>query len=454
MKSIKDDNRGITLVELIVSITILAIIVLPLLNAFVTSSKTNAKSKDEMNATDLATNIMEGLERDSLKEVAYQFNYPSEGFNLVDIGDTGDTCELILVPNGGNPYFNKAIRFEEVKSEVSNKDEVISSSIHKKVQNANFKDSSKWKFVDSASHKYYFYMSDIKSGNKKYNALITIDGSASNINSPKYKYNNQDMVADMSAMDSKYDAISSDKMTANDVVLELDSKYSGIKQKDITRTITVDVTKTTHTVVKVSYSYSFKYDGKKVVFPAPNSLEAEDYTSVVYDSSDLTDDAYLRNVYLFYQPWYTSVSTTGYAGCTDVIKINNKDNLDFTMNIIKQNCVDPSYLYSYEKNYDVFVDMVETGSNTQKAHMNIATNLNVNLANPQDQIKPTQAIYRYNNNVNQNQVNNLVKIGSLNREEVSDRYFDVTVDIYDSSVSYSNISGATAVVSLTGSMVE
>lgn len=59
----KNDDRGVTLVEIIVSIAILAIIVLPFLNAFVTATKTNVKAKNEMNATHLATNIMEGIER-------------------------------------------------------------------------------------------------------------------------------------------------------------------------------------------------------------------------------------------------------------------------------------------------------------------------------------------------------------------------------------------------------
>ena len=36
--------------EIIVSIAILAIIVLPFLNAFVTATKTNVKAKNEMNA--------------------------------------------------------------------------------------------------------------------------------------------------------------------------------------------------------------------------------------------------------------------------------------------------------------------------------------------------------------------------------------------------------------------
>ena len=67
MRKLKNDDRGVTLVEIIVSIAILAIIVLPFLNAFVTATKTNVKAKNEMNATHLATNIMGSFLSESRK---------------------------------------------------------------------------------------------------------------------------------------------------------------------------------------------------------------------------------------------------------------------------------------------------------------------------------------------------------------------------------------------------
>ena len=94
MKRLKD-NRGLTLVELIVSITILAIMVLPLLTSFVQAAKTNAKAKNKLHATEAAQNIMEGLENVSLEEVVRQFNYPTDasGFDLFDLG-SASTVEL------------------------------------------------------------------------------------------------------------------------------------------------------------------------------------------------------------------------------------------------------------------------------------------------------------------------------------------------------------------------
>ena len=57
----KQSNKGFTLVEVLVAILILAIIVVPLLSAFVMSAKTNAKARQTLRATTLAQNVMEEL---------------------------------------------------------------------------------------------------------------------------------------------------------------------------------------------------------------------------------------------------------------------------------------------------------------------------------------------------------------------------------------------------------
>ena len=221
MRKLKNDDRGVTLVEIIVSIAILAIIVLPFLNAFVTATKTNVKAKNEMNATHLATNIMEGIEKNSMKTLAYQFNYPSEGFDVADgfnISDGSSACEL-LKKSG---KFDNVKRLEDISAEIVNKDDVITSCIHKTDASAKIIDTSLWDFRESDAHKYYFYMSGVQSGTKKYNALVTVDAKsdATKVNPTtgkkeadnKVKKYNMDEVADMSAMDANFDCMSADKI--------------------------------------------------------------------------------------------------------------------------------------------------------------------------------------------------------------------------------------------------
>lgn len=69
-------NAGFSLVELLIAVTILAIIVIPLLHMFVTSTRINVKSRQTLRATTVAQDIMEGLKAYTLEEVRTQFSLP------------------------------------------------------------------------------------------------------------------------------------------------------------------------------------------------------------------------------------------------------------------------------------------------------------------------------------------------------------------------------------------
>ena len=94
-KRSKAANAGFSLVELLIAVTILAIIVIPLLHMFVTSTRINVKSRQTLRATTVAQDIMEGLKAYNLEEVRTQFSlpdgtissdffYPTEGFYIVN----------------------------------------------------------------------------------------------------------------------------------------------------------------------------------------------------------------------------------------------------------------------------------------------------------------------------------------------------------------------------------
>lgn len=88
-------DSGFSLVELLIAVTILAIIVIPLLHMFVTTTKINVKSRQMLRATTVAQDIMEGLKAYTLEEVRNQFEppegagsgayyYPKDGFYIVN----------------------------------------------------------------------------------------------------------------------------------------------------------------------------------------------------------------------------------------------------------------------------------------------------------------------------------------------------------------------------------
>ena len=458
MRKLKNDDRGVTLVEIIVSIAILAIIVLPFLNAFVTATKTNVKAKNEMNATHLATNIMEGIEKNSMKTLAYQFNYPSEYFDVADgfnISDGSSACELLKKSD----KFDNVKRLEDISAEIVNKDDVITSCIHKTDAKAKIGDASLWNFRESDAHKYYFYMSGVQSGTKKYNALVTVDAKSDAESDNKVKKYNMDEVADMSAMDANFDCMSADKYSATNIISAFNNMNPGfsVQQSDIKRTIKIDIEKSgaasnKATKVTVSYSYSIK-NGVKKTFPDPNSALKDDYTMVIYDNSSDTVNHNLRNVYLFYNPWYTSTGNT-WDTANDVIIVNNKDKVDCTVNIVKQKTIsDQSELSTKESTYKAYVRVSEPGNRTGHAYTHIATNLNVNMGAPDNPLQPGQAIYGFNNNVIQNDVKAIVDIKNLTKSKASERLYDVKVDIYESKASLDDIfKDKDPVVTMTGSM--
>ena len=55
----RKEDQGFTLIELLVALAILGVVVVPLLTAFLTSSRVNAAAKDKQRATTVAQNIIE-----------------------------------------------------------------------------------------------------------------------------------------------------------------------------------------------------------------------------------------------------------------------------------------------------------------------------------------------------------------------------------------------------------
>ena len=65
----KSNNHGLSLVELLIAVTILAIIIVPLLHAFVSSARLNLKSQRTMKSTMIAETIMEEFKELSVEEL-------------------------------------------------------------------------------------------------------------------------------------------------------------------------------------------------------------------------------------------------------------------------------------------------------------------------------------------------------------------------------------------------
>lgn len=141
---------GFTLIELLISISILAIVLLPLLNNFVTAARVNAKAKRMQNETVLAQNLLEEVKGLKVVEFAARYNYPA------DFEITNEVSELVLKNGSLEP------------APVEEKSVIRNSTA----------DGIKYTLVDKRNQPYYFAKKNIILGGRKYDALITLDGSA------------------------------------------------------------------------------------------------------------------------------------------------------------------------------------------------------------------------------------------------------------------------------------
>lgn len=69
----KLNNEGFSLVELLIAVTILAIIVVPMMKIFVSSARLNAKSSNSMHATSIAEDVMEEFEAYDLETLKTRY---------------------------------------------------------------------------------------------------------------------------------------------------------------------------------------------------------------------------------------------------------------------------------------------------------------------------------------------------------------------------------------------
>ena len=72
----RQDNAGMSLLELVVAVSIFMILALVLFRGFISSSRLNKKSGIYLSATTMAQNIMEEIKSKTFAQVALAFNYP------------------------------------------------------------------------------------------------------------------------------------------------------------------------------------------------------------------------------------------------------------------------------------------------------------------------------------------------------------------------------------------
>ncbi len=82
----KQNNKGFSLLEVLIAVIILSIVSIPIIRSFATVAKTNANAKILLRATDAAENMMENIEYQTLEELAVRYDISDQ--NTVTLDET------------------------------------------------------------------------------------------------------------------------------------------------------------------------------------------------------------------------------------------------------------------------------------------------------------------------------------------------------------------------------
>ncbi|MBQ3545042.1 MAG: type II secretion system protein [Lachnospiraceae bacterium] len=130
---INKDNRGFSLLELIVTVVILAIVTAPFLSSFVTASNTNVKSKRIQEANELSQYVIEQCKAMSLDKIENEYSATKDANYKIDSGSsvydkvstkytwTIDNTEL---PSGYSDNYSADVEIVPIKA-IINSNEAI-----------------------------------------------------------------------------------------------------------------------------------------------------------------------------------------------------------------------------------------------------------------------------------------------------------------------------------------
>ena len=357
--SLKDNNSGFTLLELLIAVLILAVAMIPMLNSFVVNARVTRKAKIKLRSTMIAQDIMEGLKGYSTGDIYSQFS-GQENFRFID-----------------NPG--------------------LVDPATKKVKSSNVT------IISTNDLKYTYEMKNLVYQGFDYDAKLELDGEPykktvsggvtyTKVNTPKSTkiHPNSDELADLSKMDSAYDGLfMSDNEESRELILnELkDAKTNKFLADTVNRTFEITLSSNGTTVA----------GGKKQLAQVKVTYETVSSGSVVgkynktytaYNNIDIADDGCnIRNLYFFYYPAYTGNYLVGadtvHINYNDKIIFTNYDEIPVTLYIMKQKSVNPSILADlYVKDMDyspsVYIKEKATVSiDTKKT--TVCTNLTKNL---------------------------------------------------------------------------
>ena len=276
----KKDNKGMTLVELMIAITMLALVSTPFLNSFIVSVRNNNKSRNVLRATTVAQNLMEGLEAFSLEDICRQIE-----------GEPSQT--MLYLPKG----YEAHVEFPNVAGEKS--------------------DWSTGKFVGTQSNKYCFGIKGLEEDGLFYDARILLDASGyrytGNAIENEKAYNERYQL-ELTTMNEKKDFIFSLPLTEDEKIVGFQGADYNPGYGSLKRTFKIVISSDTNGT-KVSASVLYGEGANVVIGPTLEKTVEE-----------------LDNIYIMYYPNYKSNATDSY----DCFEVEVLQEVNMNLCLIKQ----------------------------------------------------------------------------------------------------------------------
>jgi prepilin-type N-terminal cleavage/methylation domain-containing protein len=303
----RKNNKGFTLLELLISIAILAIILVPLLNNFVVAAKLNATSKKTHKATTIAQNLIESIKAEEIGELV-NTSHGLNPFNLL-INEISGMEELTLV---GAPYLFQS---EPV--------------------------------INLDREKLYFGIYGIKDESQKFDALITLDAvpydSTVSVEPGTTLYYNQFQMPEIKDINKEENALITQSFEDNWAVDTLyerhvsfcaDYNAAALDEEPPRATITPDTIETLKSKItrdiKININANLEDTNSVIVetiYDYKCSTTAINGNSVSYVVYKKTIAKPMDEIYLFYHPLSLN---------SDKITINNFANIDSKVYVVKQ----------------------------------------------------------------------------------------------------------------------
>ena len=450
-KAFRDDS-GASLLELIIAVTILAIVTAPLLNTFIVSAKLNAKAKTMGLETDAITSIYEKIKGTDASEIVSansdgsvdpkqvanikklfqadnatitpKVETTSDGFykqvcRQVDINLTG-------VASGNQPNDRRFDAQVSMTAVPTDSDQIITTSEYTDQDILN--DNNNPRAVQMSFNNVWLQPSDTSDPDEIINSVL-----------PK-KYNLDDSISE--------DTIDKDR----------DPKGQYVKNNQRLITVNLESTTSSDGTVKVTPIITYRYDvewvqydeasgklvTKKIYASNDSETKASDSEETAVFTKKLDQFTYkdageknhhFFDVIIFYKPYYQAVTNTGQ---NDMINVENEGNLEGDLFLVKEKPDDTKTSSGIIRLYENHP--TDPQNFKLRVHTNMGLTKNSGLLHGKVSLSGGifQLIKIYNSTGSYHQLENLTNtddkysVTSLIKEEAIDHIYKYTIKIYES----------------------